>query len=188
MKRTIVAVLAAGVLSAAGSALAAQNLRIGVGGGVLIPMSDYKDVDKMGWVAGADATYWLMGAPVGIRIEGDYSQTSHKDQLGVAIGGNTKIIGGMADVVYAFGTSALQLRPYILGGVGLYNVKVKASAGGITVDTSETKVGFGGGAGLALKIGTGSTRVFVEGKFVSVSTSGTSTTFLPIKAGIRFGN
>ncbi|HMA44100.1 MAG TPA: hypothetical protein VKO86_08795, partial [Gemmatimonadales bacterium] len=76
-----------------------------------------------------------------------------------------------------------QVRPYILGGVGYYNVKI--SAGGVSA--SESKVGFGGGAGLAFKVGTGDTRLFVEGKFVSVSTSGNSTTFLPIRAGIRFG-
>jgi opacity protein-like surface antigen len=186
MKRTVVVMVLLGLLSVAGSQLSAQAYRFGIGGGVLLPMSDYKDVDKAGWVAGADATYWLTGMAVGIRVEGSYSQTTHKDILGVAVDGNSKILGGMADVVYAFGTSASQVRPYILGGIGVFNVKVTSPS--FAVDTSETKVGFGGGAGLALKLGTSGARVFVEGKFMSVSTSGSSTTFVPIRAGIRFGS
>ncbi|HET7251635.1 MAG TPA: outer membrane beta-barrel protein [Gemmatimonadales bacterium] len=184
MKRVVLSLLALIAIAGAGS-LSAQGMRFGIGGGLVLPTGDYKKVDKMGWLVGADATYWLMGAPVGIRVEGSYSQTSHKDQGGVAVDGNSKIIGGMADVVYAFGTDKDQIRPYILGGIGIFNVKVTSPSFGI--DTSETKVGFGGGVGVAFKLGTGGTRFFVEGKYVTVSTSGTSTTFLPIRAGFRFG-
>lgn len=188
MKRMVFSVLA--VLSLAGVAgLSAQEgLRIGIGGGAQLPTGDYGKADKMGWLIGGDVTYWLTGAPVGIRADVQYAQTSHKDQGGVAIDGNSKVIGGLAEVVYAFGTSAEQLRPYVLGGVGYYNVKVKATVPGVgTFDGSESKVGFGGGAGVAFKVGTGSTRFFIEGKFVSVSTSGSSTTFFPLRAGLRFG-
>jgi len=180
MKRTIVALVLAGMLSAAGSALSAQAYRFGIGGGVLMPMSTYNDADKPGWVAGADATYWLAGTMIGIRVEGSYSQTSHD-----GIDGKTKIAGGMADVVYAFGSTESQIRPYVLAGVGYYNVKVDVGTLG---SASESKVGFGGGAGFAFKVGTGGTRVFVEGKYMSVSTSGESIKFVPIRAGIRFGS
>jgi hypothetical protein len=181
MKRVALSLVALISIAGAGS-LSAQGVRFGIGGGLVMPTGDYKTADKMGWLVGADATYWLMGAPVGIRIEGQYSQTSHKN----GVDGNSKIIGGMGDVVYAFGTDKAQVRPYILGGIGLFNVKVTSPSFG--VDTSVTKVGFGGGAGLAFKMGAGGTRFFVEGKFVSVSTGGGSnTTFLPIRAGFRFG-
>lgn len=179
MKRTIFSVLA--MLTLAGVAgLSGQGVKVGVGGGLLMPLGDYKTADKVGWLAGGDVTYWLAGAPVGIRGDVQYSQTSHKG----GIDGNSKIIGGLAEVVYAFDTKGSQIRPYILGGVGYYNVKVSVTGFG---SASESKVGFGGGAGLDFKVGTGSTLVFVEGKFVSVSTSGSSTTFLPIRAGVRFG-
>jgi hypothetical protein len=182
MKRVALSLVALIAIAGAGS-LSAQGVRFGIGGGLVMPTGDYKTADKMGWLVGADATYWLMGAPVGIRIEGQYSQTSHKN----GVDGNSKIIGGMGEVVYAFGTNKAQVRPYILGGIGLFNVKVTSPSFGI--DTSVTKVGFGGGAGLAFKMGAGGTRFFVEGKFVSVSTGGGSnTTFLPIRAGFRFGN
>lgn len=180
MKRMVFSVLA--VLSLAGVAgLSAQEgVRLGIGGGAQLPTGDYGNFDKMGWLIGGDLTYWLTGAPVGIRADVQYAQTSHKNN----VDGNSKVIGGLAEVVYAFGTSAEQLRPYILGGVGYYNVKVEVTGFG---SVSESKVGFGGGAGVAFKVGTGSTRFFIEGKFVSVSTSGSSTTFIPLRAGLRFG-
>lgn len=181
MKRVALTLVALISIAGAGS-LSAQGVRFGIGGGLVMPTGDYKTVDKMGFLVGADATYWLMGAPVGIRVDAQYSQTSHKN----GVDGNTKIIGGMGEIVYAFGTNKEQIRPYILGGIGLFNVKVTSPSFG--VDTSVTKVGFGGGAGVAFKLGAGGTRFFVEGKFVSVSTGGGSnTTFLPIRAGFRFG-
>ena len=140
-----------------------------------------KTADKAGWIAGADATYWLASQPIGIRIEGSYSQTSEKSGVGPH---KTKILGGGADVVYAFGQTASSARPYILAGLGYYNVKVSVTGASV----SESKIGFGGGAGVAFKVGTGGTRVFVEGKYMSVSTSGTKTTFLPIRVGVRFGS
>ena len=188
MKRIAFGVLA--VLSLAGVAgLSAQEgIKVGIGGGAQLPTGDYGNFDKMGWLIGGDLTYWLTGAPVGIRADVQYAQTTHKDQGGVAIDGNSKVLGGLAEVVYAFGTSADQLRPYVLGGVGYYNVKVKATVAGVgTFEDSESKVGFGGGAGVAFKVGTGTTRFFIEGKFVSVSTTGGSTTFIPLRAGLRFG-
>jgi len=181
MKRLLLAVVGLGVVSLAGSALAAQNIRYGVGGGLLLPMSDYKTSDKAGWIGGVDGTYWLTGGSIGIRLEGDYSQTSNQDSVTAH---KTKILGISGNVVYAFGTKAGGLRPYVFGGVGIYSVKVDVTGFG---SASTSKVGFGGGAGVALKLGAGSTRLFVEGKFTSVSTQGATTTFLPIRAGVRFG-
>jgi opacity protein-like surface antigen len=156
--------------------LPAQGMRFGAGVGLLMPLGDYGTADKMGWVVGADATKWMAGSILGIRVEGSYSQTSHD-----GASGNFKIIGGMADLVYAFGLPAAHMRPYALGGLGYYNVKESVSG------TSESKVGFGLGAGLAFKMGAGSTRLFVEGKWTTVSTTGASTSFVPIRVGLRFG-
>ena len=178
MKRVALSLVALITIAGAGS-LSAQGVRFGIGGGLLMPLGTYKDFDKMGWVAGADATYWLMGAPVGIRADVQYSQTSEKSGVGAH---TTKIIGGLAEVVYALGKKADPVRPYLLGGIGYYNVKVSVTG----ASASESKVGFGGGAGLAFKLGPSGARFFVEGKYVSVSTSGGSTNFLPIRVGVRF--
>lgn len=177
MKRFGLVLLAVMALAIVVSPASAQNIRWGVGAGLLMPMGDYGDFDKMGFTGGLGGTYTLPGG-VGIRADVSYGTTGEKS--GIA-DHSTKIMGGMASVVYAFGTAGP--KPYVLGGLGLSNVKV--SAGGTSV--SETKVAFGFGAGVSLPMGTGGSRLFAETRYTSVSTSGSSTTFLPIVVGISFG-
>jgi len=179
MKRLGLVMLAVALCAVAARPAMAQGVRYGVSAGVLLPMGNYGDVDKMGFVGGVGATYWLAGQPIGIRGDLSYSQTSHDESVSVA--GNTKIIGGMASVVYALNPATAPARILISGGVGLYNVKESVSA------QSESKIGFGGGAAVAFKMGTGSTRLVLGTRFTSVSTSGSSITFLPITVGLTFG-
>jgi len=181
MRKLIGGTALVAALVLAPSLLVAQGIRYGVGAGLLMPLGDYKTADKMGWVVGGDVTKWMTGGMLGIRVEASYSQT--KEKTGVTPH-STKVFGGGADLVYAFGMSAAQMRPYVLGGLGYYNVKVALTGGG---SASESKVGFGVGAGVAFKMGAGSTRLFVEGKWTTVSTTGSSTSFIPIRVGLRFG-
>jgi opacity protein-like surface antigen len=177
MKRVALSLVALIAIAGAGS-LSAQGTRFGIGGGLLMPLSDYKNADKMGFLVGADATMWLQGAPVGIRIEGDFSQTSHKN----GVGGHTTLYGGLAELVYAFGPKVSPVRPYILGGVGYMHGKVEVTGLG---SASESKAVFGAGGGLAFKMGTGGTRFFVEARWQSFQTS-PSLKMIPIRAGFRF--
>jgi opacity protein-like surface antigen len=156
----------------------AQNIRWGLGAGLLLPMGTYGDIDKLGFTGGLGGTYQLPGG-VGIRVDASYGTSSEKS--GVAAH-STKIIGGMASVVYAFGTAGP--KPYIMGGLGLSNVKIDVTGG---PSGSETKVAFGFGAGVSLPMGTGSSRLFAETRYTSVSTSGSSINFLPLVVGISFG-
>ncbi len=180
MKRTLPAALAAGVLAVvAGSTLSAQGIRLGVGAGLQMPLGDFAGQDKLGWVAGGGGTYWLSGGKVGIRGDFSYAQTAHDTS-----GGSTKIFGGMASVVYVLRTSAASARPYLMGGLGYYNVDVEVTP---FPSASESKLGFAAGAGVSFKMGTGGKRWFAETRFTSVSTSGVSPIFLPIVVGISFG-
>jgi hypothetical protein len=154
------------------------GLQYGVSAGLLMPMGDYGDFDKMGFVAGAGVTKWLPAGNIGVRADLSYSQTSHDVE-----DGNTKLIGGLASVVYALQPASAPARVMLTGGLGYYNVKIDEAG-----DTfSESKIGFGVGAAVAFKLGTGSTRAVVGTRFTSVSTSGSSITFLPITVGLTFG-
>jgi opacity protein-like surface antigen len=177
MKRFGLVLLAVMALVVAARPASAQSIRWGLGAGLLMPMGNYADADKMGYTAGLGGTYYLPGG-VGIRADVSYGTSSEKS--GVA-DHTTKIMGGMASVVYAFGAAGP--KPYVMGGLGLSNVKF--SAGG--TDQSETKVSFGFGAGVAFPLGTGGNRLFAETRYTSVSTSGSSVTFLPLVVGISFG-
>ena len=176
MKRFGLVLLAVALVVAARPA-SAQSIRWGLGAGLLMPMGDYANADKMGYTAGLGGTYNL---PTGVGIRADISYGSSSEKDGVTAH-STKIMGGMASVVYAFGSAGP--KPYLLGGIGLSNVKQEVGG----QSANETKVSFGFGAGLTFPLGTGGNRLFAETRYTSVSTSANPTTFLPIIVGISFG-
>ena len=180
MKRIGMVLLAVALgVAAARPAMAQGSWRYGFSAGALLPMGggvNYSTADEMGFVGGAGATYWLAGLPLGIRADLSYSQTSHD-----GLDGNTKIMGGLASVVYGLNPANAPMRLLLNGGLGYYNVKESATA------LSESKIGFGVGAAVAFKMGTGSTRLIVGTRYTSVSTTGGSTNFLPITVGLSFG-
>ncbi|MGH9895651.1 MAG: outer membrane beta-barrel protein, partial [bacterium] len=96
------------VLVAVAAMPAQAQVRFGVGGGLLMPTGDYGTVDKMGFIGGVGVVLPIGTAPVAVRVEGTYSQTSHD-----GIDGKTKIIGGMASLVYSF-TAGGSVTPYVL--------------------------------------------------------------------------
>ena len=162
----------------------AQGVRFGVGAGVLLPVGDYHSLDNAGWIAGADVTYWFAAGSIAIRAEGSYSRTGQRQGACCLADHAIVMAGGMVDVVYAFGKTADQIRPYLVTGVGLYNWRL--SAPGFTT-SSVTKAGFGGGAGVAYRVGRGSTRLFLEGKVTNVTVNGVHYVAIPIRVGLRFG-
>ena len=175
MKRFGLVLLAVIALVVAARPASAQSIRWGVAAGLLMPMGDYGNLDKMGFNGAVGGTYQLPGG-VGIRADFSYGTTSEKS------GGtphSTKLMGGMASVVYAFSTAGP--KPYITGGLGYYNLKIDEFG------VSESKVAFGLGGGVAFPLGTGGNRLFAETRYTSVSTDGGSTTFLPLVVGISFG-
>jgi hypothetical protein len=185
MKRTLLAVVAVGILAMApASALSAQGIRWGVNAGVLMPMGDYNKVDRLGWIVGGGGTYWLTGGMLGVRADLAYGQTKHDSAGPCTCSGSTKIVGGMASLVYGLGSSAASARPFVTGGLGLYNVKIDVTGVG---SASESKVAFAVGAGVMIKAGTGGMRIVIATRYTSVATSGSSTTFLPITVGLTFG-
>jgi len=180
MKRNVSVVLAAlAAVAISASAAQGQSIAFGVGGGVTIPSGDFKDGAKTGWHGLANIGYNL---PSGLGVRGDfyYSQNSAKG------GGNgkAKLAGGLGNVLYSFpGKSTI--HPYVIGGVGFFNLKAEATVGGVTFSSSETKFAWGAGAGIKFKAGTDAS-VFVEGRYLSAS-SDPKTNFIPITVGVNFG-
>jgi len=178
MKRVAPSLVVLIAIAVAGS-LPAQGMRFGIGGGRLMPLSDYKGADQAGFLVGADATFWLPAA-VGIRVEGDFSQTSHKN----GVGGHTILYSGLAELVWALGLKPSRVRPYLLGGVGYMHGRFATTVLGTG---TQNKVVFGAGGGVAFKVGTGNARAFVEARWQSFQTSGTALKMIPIRVGFRFG-
>src|SRR5438552_17056008 len=116
MKRLGLAILAVALCTVATRpAMAQGHLRYGIQAGLLMPVSDYNTADKMGFIGGVGATYWLPGTGnIGVRRDVSYSSTAHKSP----VTGNTKIIRGMAAFLYALQPRTVPGRLILTAGVG----------------------------------------------------------------------
>jgi hypothetical protein len=183
MKRRFVAVLTLGGFLAlsAGSAQAQSGLTFGLGGGVTLPTGDFADFSKpLGWQGTAIVGYQPAGN-LGARVDFLYGQTKFDEDETGGIGGKTTLAGGLASLVYNF-SSAGAVKPYLIGGAGVYNVKIDPDAGS---SDDETKFAAGGGLGIKFKAGSDA-NFFVEGRFVNVFTSGDDANFIPVTVGVTF--
>jgi opacity protein-like surface antigen len=152
-----------------------EGFRFGLGLGPTLPMGELGDADKMGInILGVFETP-LAGSPLYLRADGLYSSTSHD-----GLSGSTSILGGTASALYHFSAPAAQARPYVLGGLGIYNVDLGAALGG-----SQTKIGFALGGGVTFNVG--GFNAFAEARYISIQTSNSSATLVPLTVGMMFG-
>lgn len=100
--------------------------------------------------------------------------------------GRTGLFGVNGDVVLNLGDQSADARPYLLGGLGFYNVKSSITSGSTTVKTSATKVAFNFGAGLTIRA-TDNMAMYMEARFVSVRAAGGAINFIPLSVGLRWG-
>jgi Outer membrane protein beta-barrel domain len=187
VSRAVAAVLVTMALSA--SAARAQGAEFSLGGGLGIPLSNFDDIAKLGWHGLAAVSFVPTGSPVGIQIDGQYHQFKLDNDVVGPGSLKDRFIFGTADAVFKFKTAETSpVRPYLIGGAGVYNFKTTGSSDVGTVistDNSTTKFGVNGGAGFDFKAG--SAGLFVEGRFHNIFTSGKDVKFIPITVGIRFG-
>jgi hypothetical protein len=161
------------VLLAGASGAAAQSAKFGLGGGLVVPTSDYNTLDKTGWHVLGKVDIGIPMSPIGVRVDALYGQTSHRSPAT----GNTKLAGGMAGAVWHVPTAVPGFKPYLLGGIGFYNVKT---------DTSVTKFTWGGGVGTS--VGVGPIHGFGEARYMSIQASGGSLKFFLVTVGLAFGS
>ncbi len=176
------------------------RVHFGVGASLNVPTGDYHadqggDGFKLGWLGTVLVDFKSPKSPVGFRVDGSFGENGGNDQLNAdlttAVGApttaKTKLLGGTANVTYNFRASAGGVGGYLLGGIGVYNVKLSVTSGGATADTSETKFAWNVGAGVTH--GVGRAELFLDVRYFEVAKAfgGLKTTFLPITGGIRLG-
>jgi hypothetical protein len=176
---TILGVVAVG---SAATAVAQTPVSFGIGGGITIPAGSTSDALKTGWHGIALVRFKPAASPVGFQIDGQYQRLSFDEALP---DGHVQVINGTANAVFSFPVSEeTRFRPYIIGGLGIYNSKAKFDVG--DDGESETDFGFNAGAGFDISFGGGT--FFAEGRFHNVFVSDVDDTkLIPISVGVRFG-
>ena len=203
MKKVLIAV---GMILVLSLGVQAQDepmkINIYAGGGLTMPMSPdvYKDYWKMGMAFGGGVGFEVTPT---FEIIGRFGYNMHSldtDKLlegtsGITIDGlDFKTMEIMADIKYMFpaGAEGASFKPYLVGTVGMVNAKfsdVTITGGSLSMTlggVDETKLAFGFGAGADLSLSP-KAAIFIDAKYMMVTTSGESTAYLPFRAGLKFG-
>jgi len=134
------------VMSTAASAME-RPFKIGFGGGVSVPVSDAKSAFDNGFHGKAMLQWKTPAFPLALGASLGYEQFS-LNSLAAGVTGTGKILSALGNVSYGFPVGPV--KPYLIAGLGAYNMK--SSVMGVSGD-SQTKFGIDGGAGPARPAG-----------------------------------
>ena len=146
----------------------AQAMSFGFGGGIVVPTGTLGDGNSTGYSGSALVRVQPPASPVGFQVDAFYTRFG----LEGGVDGHSRMIGGTANAVFAF-PGASMARPYLIGGLGLYNGKTTIDGFG----SSEAQTKFGINAGAGFDFGLGKAKLFAEGRFHAIMkgvTDGTS--------------
>src|SRR5690242_4247787 len=134
----------------------ASSLSWSAGAGMSVPTGDLSNGAASGFHVQGTSAYHRLGLPVDLRAELAYHRFGEKDYTvagarpgqTIAYAGKSSMIAGIVDASYALNTIG-QVRPYLLGGPGVYNTRAELTrVGSPTTTSSETKVGLNVGGGM----------------------------------------
>lgn len=170
------------VMLVAAVPLAAQQqapIKVSLGAGLTVPQGDFNDGFKMGWGALGAVSYQPPALPVGFRV--DLSMAQVRDETPLDL--KSEMFYGTGNILYEVEIRDVVLRPYLLGGGGVYWFNPRGEdAAGIE---SDTRFGLNVGAGLEVKPGRAG--IFVESRLHHVFVPDDDTQFAAIVAGVRLG-
>ena len=173
-----------------------RALSVGLGGGGVVPVGDFANDVKTGWQVNGHLQYQPVAeGPWAVRVEALYTRSNLTDDAVTAGGGlpdqkwtSGVFYAGVAAPYYISGRAGT-VRPYVIGGLGLYSQTVKfEDTSGVTQSTTESGFGFNGGAGIRFGRAMG---FFVEARFHQFSITpdgGEKSTgqFIPVSFGFTF--
>lgn len=201
-KTTLLVGVMALMLVAPQAYAAAGEFKVNLNGGIASPLSDYKDAAKLGFMGGVGFDY-MATESFAIGVDGSFISNSGSDDyetlltsLATApVTAKFTLLQGGAHAKYMFPMAAeSSISPYIVGGLGIYNVKEKNESADAAFNGDvykESKFGARGGLGLMYKtsekVGIG-----LEGTFHWINTKddatgATATQFIGVQAGVTIG-
>ena len=180
MSRKMLAVAAFALMAPV--AMAQAQLKFGVAAGASIPNGDIADVVETGYHLMATAGIQPPLSPVGFRVDGMWNQLNYKSTI--ASGENVRIMALTANAVLGM-PGAMVVKPYAIGGVGMYNSK--ASVAGAEAD-SDLGVNIGAGVSFGLAGFSAFGEIRLHNVFPEQPATGPKTNFrfIPVTFGITF--
>jgi opacity protein-like surface antigen len=213
MKRSILAaavtVLALAIPAVGAHAQMGSPVRVGVSGGVAFPLSSPVDVEgpdggtaesKIGYNVAGHLGFQLPMFPLGLRADVGYGHFTGKELSdGFDTGrADSKILSGTLNALVQ-PAGMVALKPYFIGGVGVYRVTqaIRESGDGTDEKIDFTTNGFGINAGAGVRFGLAGLSTFAEARYHRVFNAQTcgedeeclsrkATSFVPLSFGIMF--
>jgi hypothetical protein len=157
-------------------AAAQRTLAIGIGAGTSIPAGSFSDEYHAGAHVMVNLELNRPTSPLGFRLEGLFSSFTGRSVLGLRRSGE-RLAGVSACATYT--VAGEEVRPYALGGIGLYGIRSQESG-------AETHRDVGLNAGVGARFTIGHLRAFAEGRLHALPGSATSLQFIPLTFGLTF--
>ena len=177
MSRKMLAVAAFALM--APIAMAQAQLKFGIGAGVSMPGGDIKDGLETGYHVLANAAVQPPLSPVGLRVDGAWNQFSEKSP-GTD---NFRIMSLSANAILGM-PGAMVVKPYAIGGVGMYNSKSSAA-------NSESSNDLGVNLGAGVSFGLAGFGAFAEVRWHKIFAEEVlgvkpNVSYIPLTFGITF--
>jgi outer membrane protein with beta-barrel domain len=199
IKRVAMVMVAAG--STLGASVAAAQgasiinpISIGISGGAAVPTGDLADGD--GRFTGVNTGYNVTGSvgvglpvvPFSLRADIAYNGFGTKNVMFAgsnpatnSYNADVRILGFTANVVFPIHMPVPLVRPYLIGGGGVYNVHTSPTTG---ASTSQSNFGFNIGAGVSVPFVLFDG--FIEARYHDVRQNHSDLSFVPITVGVMF--
>ena len=167
-RRAADSLIVASVVGTASGAAQGMRPHFGVGGGMTFPSGAYHadpigDGVRTGWQGTVFLDLTRPRSPVGIRVEATYG-ANKSNAAQFLPDQRIRMLGGSVDLTYDLPISG-SVKPYLLTGAGLYNVKLAYTSN--PRDTSATKLSWNAGGGV--RYGVHGATLFVEARYCRVA-------------------
>lgn len=154
---------------------AQANPFIFLGGGITIPMGDFDDAAKSGWMGTAGFGVSVGTGKLAIGAEGYYGRNSFDGPSEDAM----NFVGGAAWLAYRLGQPG-RVAPYLIGSLGFLAANFDPELPANDVNT-DTELAWSGGAGVDIPLSS-SVSLYVEGRYMGRG----DIKLIPIFAGLSF--
>jgi hypothetical protein len=160
------------------AAHAQMPVSVGVAGGASVPTSDLGDAENTGYNALIALGLRAPLLPVSLRFDGMYNYMGGKSISGLTVP-DLRVMTANANVMYALPMG--MVKPYLIGGIGMYNTKFDGQSG------STNDLGFNAGVGSQFSLG--GLTAFGEARWHTIRNVGDgnqSAQFVPVSFGLMF--